>query len=79
MIGPCQSREAPATPAGSTKATAPGNVLIQARASDDIGSLSQIRDVVRYSSSTRWRPSRRKISGPGTLSTSGSSGYCAKA
>jgi rhamnulokinase len=35
--------------AGPTEATALGNVLIQARASGDIGSLSQIRDVVRSS------------------------------
>ena len=36
--------------AGPTEATALGNVLIQARAAGDIGSLSEIRDVVRRSS-----------------------------
>jgi rhamnulokinase len=35
--------------AGPTEATALGNVLIQARASGDVGSLTQIRDVVRSS------------------------------
>ena len=36
--------------AGPTEATALGNVLIQARASGEIGSLKEIRDVVRNSS-----------------------------
>ncbi len=36
--------------AGPTEATALGNVLIQARAAGDIGSLTEIRDVVRRSS-----------------------------
>jgi len=35
--------------AGPTEATALGNVLIQARAAGDIGSLSEIRDLVRHS------------------------------
>ena len=35
--------------AGPTEATALGNVLIQARSSGDIGTLSQIREVVRNS------------------------------
>jgi rhamnulokinase len=36
--------------AGPTEATALGNVLIQARAAGDIGSLAEIREVVRHSS-----------------------------
>lgn len=36
--------------AGPSEATALGNVLIQARAAGDIGSLAEIRDVVRLSS-----------------------------
>lgn len=35
--------------AGPTEATALGNVLIQARAAGDIGTLAEIRDVVRHS------------------------------
>jgi rhamnulokinase len=36
--------------AGPTEATALGNVLVQARAAGDIGTLSEIRDIVRASS-----------------------------
>jgi len=36
--------------AGPTEATALGNVLVQARAAGDIGTLTEIRDVVRASS-----------------------------
>ena len=39
--------------AGPTEATAYGNVLIQARAAGDIGTLSQIREVVKRSSGLR--------------------------
>jgi rhamnulokinase len=38
---------------GPVEATALGNVLVQARTSGEIGSLSEIRDVVRRSSEMR--------------------------
>jgi rhamnulokinase len=39
--------------AGPTEATALGNVLIQARSSGDVGTLADIRSVVRASSELR--------------------------
>jgi rhamnulokinase len=39
--------------AGPTEATALGNVLLQARTAGDVGTLSEIREVVRRSSEMR--------------------------
>ncbi len=42
---------------GPVEATALGNVLIQARASGDVASLSEIRDIVRKSEAiTEYQP-----------------------